>query len=186
MDSKQKWIEKGYEHFALYGPSQLSINKMAKELEQTRTNFYYYFNDLNELFIEVIKMHNNFHKEFVKRGKKECKKYKPDVFKLLADFPIGMLFHKQLFNNRNKPIYNYTYMSCNDISDDAFAVDLFSEYYNLNIDKPILKNIHRSLTDAWWARLNVNDLSVNTMTKITDDIMESFLVLFEKTILPSQ
>ena len=28
--TKQIWIEKGYEHFALYGPENLSINKISK------------------------------------------------------------------------------------------------------------------------------------------------------------
>ena len=31
-NSKHKWIEKGYEHFALYGPEKISINAISKEI----------------------------------------------------------------------------------------------------------------------------------------------------------
>ncbi len=30
--NRQLWLEKGYEHFALYGPRNLSINKLSKSV----------------------------------------------------------------------------------------------------------------------------------------------------------
>ena len=41
--SKQLWIEKGYEHFALFGPDNISINAISKELESPRASFYHHF-----------------------------------------------------------------------------------------------------------------------------------------------
>ena len=38
-ESIQKWIEKGYEHFALYGPENISINKISKEIGFSRASF---------------------------------------------------------------------------------------------------------------------------------------------------
>ncbi len=47
--SKQKWLDKGYEHFALYGPESISINKISKEINSSRACFYHYFGDIEVL-----------------------------------------------------------------------------------------------------------------------------------------
>jgi len=38
-DSKQKWLEKAYEHFAECGPENLSIQKIAAEINLPRTSY---------------------------------------------------------------------------------------------------------------------------------------------------
>ena len=184
MNAKKIWLEKGYESFALYGPKYLSINKMAKEIDQARTSFYYYFNDLNDFINELILTHMNFFEIYLERGRKECKRYKPDIHKLLSDFPIGLQFHKQLFNNRNNPLYNFTYMQCNDRAADAFVINLFIEYYELDADKNTIKLIHGSLQDTWFSRLDLNDITIKSMIKLTDEIMDSFLLLLKKSKSP--
>ena len=186
MDSKEIWLEKGYELFAVHGPKYLSINKIAKEIAQTRTSFYYYFNDLMDFINELIQMHLKFFEIYLERGKKECKQYLPDIHKLLSEFSMGLRFHKQLFNNRNNPLYNFTYMRCNEKSADTFAIDLFKKYYKLDTDISTLKLIHESLLDAWFSRLDSNHLTVESMVKLTDEIMESILVLIKKPINPYQ
>jgi len=184
MEVKEIWLEKGYELFAMFGPNILTINKVAKEINQTRTNFYYYFNDLNDFIDELIRMHLKLFEIYLERGKKECKKYLPDIHKLLSEFPMGLRFHKQLFNNRSNPLYNFTYLQCNEKSADTFAIDLFKKYYELDTDKSTLKLIHESLLDAWFSKLNVNDITVENMVKLTNDIMESILYLLYKSKSP--
>lgn len=184
MDTKEVWLKKGYEHFASRGPKSLSINKIAKEIDQTRTSFYYYFNDINDFINELIEMHVNIHDIYIERGKKKCKKYRPDLHKLLSEFPLNLKFHKQLFNYRSNPLYDFIYMQCNNKGADAFVVDRFKEYYKLNADKSVIKLIHGSLQDAWFSRLDLNDITVESMVKLTDEIMESILLLLNKSKSP--
>lgn len=186
MNTKEIWLEKGYEVFALYGPKSLTINKVAKEINQTRTSFYYYFNDLSDFIEELIQMHLKLFEIYLESGKKECKQYSPDIFILLSEFSMGLKFHKQLFNNRNNPLYNFTYMQCNERSADTFAIDLFKKHYKLDTDKSTLKLIHESLLDAWFSRLDINHITVESMVKLSDEIMESILVLINKPINPYQ
>jgi len=54
---KQKWIEKGYEHFALFGPENLSINKLSKEMGVSRASFYHYFGDMDIFIEKLLDMH---------------------------------------------------------------------------------------------------------------------------------
>jgi len=186
MATKEIWLNKGYELFALHGPKSLSINKIAKEIAQTRTSFYYYFNDLTDFINELIRMHLKLFDIYLERAKKECKQYSPDIMILLSEFSIGLRFHKQLFNNRNNPLYNFTYMQCNARGADTFAIDLFKKYYKLDTDISTLKLIHESLLDAWFSRLDINHITVESMVKLSDEIMESILTLFNKPTNPYQ
>lgn len=89
---KQQWIEKGYEHFAIYGPENLSINKLSKELGSLRASFYHHFGDI-EIFIQsLLDMHWQIIIEYCSIGKKECKKLFPDLYVLIAQFPLSMKF----------------------------------------------------------------------------------------------
>ena len=186
MNSKEIWLEKGYEFFAWFGPGSLTINKVAKEINQTRTSFYYYFNDLTDFINELIRIHLKLFEIYLEKAKKECNQYSPDTMILLSEFSMGLRFHKQLFNNRNNPLYNFIYMQCNDRSADAFAIDLFEKYYKLDTDKSTLKLIHESLLDAWFSKLDINHITVESMVKLSDAIMESILVLIKKPINPYQ
>ena len=186
MDTKEIWLNKGYELFALFGPGSLTINKVAKEINQTRTSFYYYFNDLTDFIDEIIQMHLKLFEIYLERAKNECNTYSPDIMILLSEFSMGLRFHKQLFNNRNNLLYNFTYMQCNVRSADTFAIDLFKKYYELDTDKSTLKLIHESLLDAWFSRLDINHITVESMVKLSDKIMESILTLLNKPVNPFQ
>lgn len=170
--TKQKWIEKGYEHFALYGPAKLSINKISKEIELSRASFYHYFADL-ELFIEeLLDLHWQVNQDFASIGAKECKKYSPDLYLLLEKYPIPLQFSKQLFLNRNIPAYNYLFMKILSAIGSLFCLKLFSEQFNIRNDEDAC-NLWQIVVEAWYSRLDVNDLTAKKMAQLEKEIMDS-------------
>ena len=56
-ETSKHWIEAGYKHFALYGPQNISIEKIAEETGLARTSFYYYFGDLESFIDELLYEH---------------------------------------------------------------------------------------------------------------------------------
>ncbi len=103
---KQKCIEKGYEHFAFYGPKNLSINKLCKEMGSPRASFYHHFGDIEVFIEELLDMHWQIHQQFCSVGALECKKFFPDLYLLLEQHPIPLKFSRQLFLNRNNLAFN--------------------------------------------------------------------------------
>ena len=80
MKTRQLWIEKGYEHFGLYGPEMLSIKKIAKELSIARTSFNYYFKGKDE-FIDDFPLPATFSDNYSGRSAAlEYSKLKVDSF----------------------------------------------------------------------------------------------------------
>lgn len=172
--SKEKWIEKGYEHFALHGPENISINKISKEIDSPRACFYHHFGDI-EIFIDILlEMHWELHENYTKVAARECKKYLPDFYLFLAQFPIPIRFSRQLFINRNNPTYNYLFIKTYNAGASSFLLKLFSDQYGLKNDNDTY-NLWLTVGEAWYSRLDVNNLTATHMQQLAEEVLNSVL-----------
>ena len=172
---KQKWIEKGYEHFALYGPDNLSINKLSKEIGSPRASFYHYFGDIEVFIEELLDMHWQINQQFFSVGALECKKLFPDLYLLLEQYPIPVQFSKQLFLNRNKPAYNYLFAKTYSVGAKTFVLKLFSKQFNLHYSDEDTFNLWLTVGESWYSRLDCNNLSAINMQQLAEEITNSVL-----------
>jgi len=172
--TRQLWIEKGYEHFALYGPENLSINKISKEIESPRASFYHHYGDIDIFIDELLDLHWEISKQLNLTLKKECENFYPDLLVLLAQNPILLKFSKQLFINRDNPIYNYLFVKAYHESANFILLKLFSKQYGLKNNKETL-NLLVTVGESWYSRLDTNDLSAEKMQQIATDVMNSVL-----------
>lgn len=173
--TKQIWIEKGYEHFALYGPDKLSINKISKEIGYSRASFYHFFGDMDVFIEELLDMHWQINQQFCSAGVLECKKLFPDLYLLLEQYPIPMQFSKQLFLNRNNPAFNYLFMKAYNASARIFILKLFSEQFGLHHNDKDTYNLWLTVGESWYSRLDPDNLSAVKMQQLADEIMNSVL-----------
>ena len=173
--SKQKWIEKGYEHFAFYGPDNLSINKLSKEIGSPRASFYHHFGDIEIFIIKLLDIHWQISQKFDSVGAQECKTFFPDLYLLLEQYPIPLKFSKQLFLNRNIPAFNYLFMRTYNASARAFILKLFSEQFGLHFAYEDIYNLWLTVGESWYSRLDPNNLSALKMQQLADKIMNSVL-----------
>ncbi len=181
MDTRELWIEKGYEHFGLYGPDGLSIKLIAEENNIARTSFNYYFLNKEEFCEELIEKHYDLLNQFCVAGELHCKQYIPDLHMLLLEFPAGLRFMKQLFNHRDKVTYNEVYMKSNQMTDHKFIIGLFIDYFELPLSVKQASLLHGSLTDTWYSRLDITDLRLEKIIESTEEIMEAILALMAKS-----
>ena len=181
MDTRDIWIEKGYEHFGLYGPERLSIKLIAQEHDIARTSFNYYFSNKEEFCDELIEKHYDLVHQFCDTGKLHCKKYLPDLHALILAFPDGLKFMKQLFNHRHNDKYNDAFVKCNEVVERKFALRLFMDYYKLPLAVQEAAQLHASLTDTWYSRLDIDDLKLEKSTSAVEEIMQTILALMKKS-----
>ena len=181
MDTRDLWIEKGYEHFGLYGPERLSIKLIAQEHDIARTSFNYYFSNKEEFCDELIEKHYDLVHQFCDAGELQCKKYFPDLHALILTFPIGLKFMKQLFNHRYNDKFNDVFVKCNEVVERKFALGLFMDYYKLPLTVQEAAQLHASLTDTWYSRLDIDDLKLEKLSSAADEIMQTILALMKKS-----
>ena len=179
---KQKWIEKGYEHFALYGPETLSINKISKEIGTSRASFYHHFGDIDVFIEELLDMHWQINQQFCSIGSRECKKLFPDLYLLLEQYPVPLKFSRQLFINRNNPAYNYLFIKTYNASARAFILKLFSEQFDLHHIDEATYNLWLTVGESWYSRLDPNNLSAVKMQQLAEEIMNSVLIFMSSDL----
>ena len=175
--SKQLWIEKGYEHFALFGPEGISINAMSKEIGLSRASFYNHFGDLDVFVNILLETHLVEVDKFIIEGKESCKKLLPDFYQLMEKYSLGIKCHRQIFLNRSIPLFSFTFSDINQKIDDGFVIDLFIDEYDLNLKREDVQKIWFAITESWYSRIEPNKLTASEMQRIALEIVETILKL---------
>lgn len=181
MRTKDKWLEIGFRHFAEFGPDQISIKRMADELNVPRSTFYHYFGDKDNLIEELLIIYLKAVDEYVAEGTTTCKKLIPDLHVLLYKYIDGLKFSRQLLINRHNPIYNLVYTRVRKKA-NKFIIPLFVDYYNFNIPYKTAEDLWDSLSDSWYSRLDPNKISVEYMIKLTEEIMDVVLTFVQSRL----
>lgn len=173
--SKQKWIEKGYEHFALYGPENISINAISKEIESPRASFYHHFSDLEVFINHLLEVHLDMNMWYIAQGKENCKCMLPDLFQLIEKIPMALRFERQLFLHRHVPLYGFMFTKLHEKAKNEFILDLFVKESDLNMKYEDASRILLIFTESWFARINPEQLDADELQRIAEDIMNSIL-----------
>ena len=174
-NSKQKWIEKGYEHFALYGPENISINAISKEIGSPRASFYHHFGGLESFIDFLLETHLEAIKSFVQEGKEHCNRLVPDFYQLLEIFPMGLKFQRQIFINRHLPIFGYMFTKIESKTSKELILDLFVKEYKLSLKHEDVSKIWFTITESWYSRINPEQLQAKEMQRIGEEIMNSIV-----------
>ncbi|MEJ2004186.1 MAG: TetR/AcrR family transcriptional regulator [Cyclobacteriaceae bacterium] len=169
----KKWLEEGYKQFAFHGPEQLSINNISKEVGASRASFYYHFGDMDVFKEELLQMHWRICEDFHRDAQLKCRKLIPDLYNELAKHPIPLQFHLHLFHNRHIPDFNYLFIRTFESGAKSFALKLFKSYFDLKLSEAEIYNLWLTLGEAWYSRLDPNDLSAKTLCRHGEEIMRT-------------
>jgi len=179
-DSYNKWLETAYRFFAEEGPGNLTIKALAKQCDLPRTNFYYYFENKEELIDKIIELHfQSTTKIFNIELENRLHFFIPDFYVVVYDFKLGMQFAKQLFLNRENPAYNKAYKQSVALSADLI-VPKFTTFFKIDLPHESAKSLWYTLTDAWYSRFNFDDYSVDALCASCYEVVNSILPLIQQ------
>jgi len=170
-ETSEHWIETGYKHFALYGPQNISIEKIAEETGLARTSFYYYFVDLKSFIDELLNKHLYFAENLKNDILNSCQNYIPDYIRLIEKYKIQILFNKRLADNKSNPKYLLTFNHVNNIVDYA-SLDLWAESFGIKGDRNFLMAVYSLLRDSYYTRISVDNLNYDSILKNIDELRE--------------
>ena len=163
--------------FAEKGPHKFSIKALAGQCKLPRTNFYYYFEHKDDLIDTIIEFHfESTTQIFNLELENRLHNFIPDLYEVVHEFKIGIQFTKQLFLNREKLEYNKAYLQSVAISSDLIAPK-FLEFTKIDIPHESFKPLWYTLTDTWYSRVNFDNYSVDSLCKLSCEIIETILPL---------
>lgn len=172
-NTRQLWIEKGYEHFALYGPKNLSINKISKTTGSSRASFYHHFGDIEVFIDELLAKHWQITETFIHSGREHCRQLMPDLYDLCEQNPVPLKFALQLFHHRSTPEFNFLFIKSYEAIAKSFALELFINHFELIQNKTEVYNLWLTLGEAWYSRIDPNDLTSASLQRHAGEILQN-------------
>lgn len=179
-ESYNKWLEEAYRFFAEKGPENLTVKALAKQCGLPRTNFYYHFDNKEDLIHKIIELHfSTTTKIFIVELEKRLHLYIPDLYVILYDFKLGLQFAKQLFKNRDNQKFNEAHVKGVALSADLI-IPKFKAYFNIDLSDKEVKAIWFTVVDTWYSRLNFNNFTVDSLIASGLDVLNTITPLIEK------
>ena len=166
----------------MVGPEKMSINQIGKEIGASRSSFYHHFGDLEFFLDELLVTHYEICQEFDRQAHMNCQKLMPDLYRELAKYPVSLRFHIQLFRHRNRPRFNYLFMKSFESSATSFALKLFADHLQLNLDEKKLYPLWLTLGEAWYSRLDPDDISPSTLQHHATEVLKAIAFLMDSKL----
>ena len=180
-ESYTVWLENAYILFSEQGPVNISIKGLAAQCGLPRTNFYYYFDNKEDLIEKVIELHFKTTTElFNTELENKLHSLIPDLYVIAYEYKPGFQFAKQLFLNRENPIYNKAYKKCIALSSDLI-VPKFKVFNKIDLPHERIKAIWFMVTDVWFSRVKFDEFSVDYLCALYYEIMDTLAPLIDKS-----
>jgi len=161
------------------GPVNMSISQVGKEIGASRSSFYHHFGDLEFFIDELLAAHYEVCQEFDRQAQKNCQNLIPDLYRELAKHPVSLQFHIQLFRHRDRPSFNYLFLNTIESSARNFALRLFNKYLQLNLPEKDIYNLWLTLCEAWYSRLDPQDLSAKTLQREGEEVLKAISIFMD-------
>ena len=165
-DSKEIWIQKGYQIFSDEGPDGNRISRLAKILGRNKSAFYHYFATVEIFTAELLDLH--LRNASVMAKKMKVTETLNDLIDILIQHKVDLLFNRQLRVNRQKAEFEVCFSKTNQFVGDSIMplwsniIGLEGNSYlsrmvlQLSIENFMLKTTSQTLNRIWLEEYFVN------------------------------
>jgi AcrR family transcriptional regulator len=166
----QKWIEAGYEVFAMEGPEGVQIEKLARKIGVNKSGFYHHFGDRDVFFLKLIDYHYIRNEEFFKELS-ETQQFDPDVISLIVKYKSISFFQSQLRKHMDNPIYSSAFTKVKKRNEKAY-VTRWSEYLKIDENPDLALELWDIVRDLYFIRLNNDKLNFESIQILVKEVYE--------------
>lgn len=174
MKSKRdKWIEAGYEIFALNGPSGLRIEHLAENVGISKSSFYHFFADL-DCFIEELLEYHFRRAQMIADKENKCANIDPELISILVEHKLDLLFSRQLRIRKATEPYNSFFEKSNS-SISSSIIDLWSKEIGL-ANKDIAQDVFDLAIENFYMQIsyeNINYLWLSNYFRSIESVVAS-------------
>lgn len=168
IDSKEIWIKKGYEIFAVSGQMGLKIEPLAKTVGKSKSSFYHHFADL-ELFTDCLLKHHIEQSKIIAIKEQEAKNIDPQLIDILVEHRSDLLFNRQLRINQNIKSFSNTLIQSNKIVGDSF-VNVWAKDLSLQLSKKQIESIFTLALENFFLKINDENLNYQWLSEYFTDL----------------
>ena len=167
-ETRESWIIKGYETFALAGENGLKIEKLAKEVGISKSFFYHHFADI-VVFTENLLFHHLEKAQIIAEKEKRAKTINPELINILIDHKIDLLFNRQLRINANNPNFKKTLQKSNEIIGKDF-IELWLTDAKISLTKPQVAGLFELALENFYLQINPENIEKNWLESYFENL----------------
>jgi AcrR family transcriptional regulator len=166
-DSHLKWLVSGYEMFALNGPDNFKVEKLANQIGMNKSGFYHYFIDREYFFEEMMLYHSQIGENFANELSL-LKDFLPGYPQLLCKYKTGFLIQIQLRTHFENPLFRKYYLIVKE-RNDKYQIPLWAKYLNLK-DLQLAADLFAILTDLMVVRADAKKINFDLLVDIIERV----------------
>ena len=176
----QKWINAGYQLFALEGLDGILVERMARFLNLNKSGFYYYFGDRDFYLEQLLKFHLT-QGVGVALEMQTMARFDPDFFTTIMKHKLFVMVQMQLLRFRHHDGCNSCYAQVNHLLDKEILPE-WSTFIGIQ-NEPSLASQFFSLTrDLLYSRLTPQKITYDFIRNLIYEVKEVAQSLREKDI----
>jgi len=170
-DISQKWIQEGYKLFAITGPNDFKVEKLATQIGMNKSGFYHYFVDRDTFYSELMKYHDQMGIKFAQELSK-LKNFMPDYPKLLVSFQTGLHVQMQLRKNNTIPLFREYFFKVKK-RNYQYQIPLWAKFIQIS-DMNLAAELFEIAVDLMVIRLESDKITYDYLVGLFNGIKQTF------------
>lgn len=166
-ESHLKWLEAGYEMFALEGPENFKVEQLAKNIGLNKSGFYHYFIDRETFYEELLDYHNKKGVEFAEELSR-LKNFMPGYPELLVKYQTGLHIQMQLRKNTNIPLFREVFFKVK-TRNNKYQLPLWAQFIQIS-DMNLAAEMFEIALDLMVIRLQTDKITFDYLVGIFNGI----------------
>jgi AcrR family transcriptional regulator len=166
-NSKEQWVEVGYDVFAKDGLPGLRIEVLARMLGLNKSSFYHFFGDLENYKGELMRRHFT-RVDHLVSDMALCTNFDPDFLNMLIQHKGTVIVHMQLVSNRTVPLFFNAYERINDMVDPK-AMPYWSAFIGIPHNPDLALQYWQVIRDMFYSRISLDNLNYTFLKNIAQE-----------------
>jgi len=155
--SIQKWLEAGYELFAIEGPDGVQVEKLARRLGLNKSGFYHNFGDHESFFSALVQYHSQVNEQFCNEIR-QLEKFDPDFLKLAIKYRTAVSAQMQFRKHSGNPMFKKAFEDAQN-HNKRFIIPLWADYLQIPDDMSLATELYGIFRDVFFIHIGFEDLT---------------------------
>lgn len=180
----QKWINTGYEQFAMEGMDGILVERIARILNLNKSGFYYYFGHRDFYLEQLLKFHL-IQCEGVALEMRTMERFDPDFFTNITKHRLVVMVQMQLLRFRHHESCSAYYVQANHLLDKEILPE-WSSFIGLQQEPTLALQFFSLTRDLLYSRITQGNISYEFIRNLIYEVKEVAQSLRQKDITPEK
>jgi AcrR family transcriptional regulator len=173
---KDSWLENGYRTFAVEGPKQLRVERLAREVGKSKSSFYHHYADMEVFISNLLSTHLE---QINKVAQKEasCESLE-ELIDVIVEHKYDLLFNRQLRIHRENSDYIKCYEKANEMTIESIQA-IWAGFLGLTQQTYLARMVLVLVLENFFLQISEQNLTKEWLTRYFEEI-KNMIAAFKK------